>query len=214
MQKNKFLLQEEINRLNELGGTNIVSGKHLVVIDVQPEYQEYFSHMTKEFMTFLNENFSEMGQLTFLFNGDNIGMISEANYKYWLYDNGLDEEIIESSNFYDKGYGFFRYCMDKSIDEDTMINLIRYMIEKDVFDTRELDEDFWNEYIERYGSENVRKLLEFADDSMAIPDLMDELKNYYNIMLCGGGIDECLKEVELALKVLDKPYTVLTEYTY
>ena len=115
MRKDKFLLNEEINRLNELGGTNIVSGKHLIVIDVQPEYKQYFSHMINDFIGFLNGNFSEMDQLTFFYNGDNIGMISEANYKYWLYENGLDEEIIESSNFYDKGYGFFRYCTSVKI---------------------------------------------------------------------------------------------------
>jgi len=214
MRKDKFLLNEEINRLNELGGANIVSGKHLIVIDVQPEYKQYFSHMINDFIGFLNDNFSEMDQLTFFYNGDNIGMISEDNYKNWLFDYGLNEEVIQFSNFYDKGYGFFRYCMDRNIDEDKIVNLIRYMIEKDVFDSRELDEDFWNEFVERYGSEDIRQLLEFAKDSMEIPDLMDELKNYYNVMLCGGGIDECLKEVELALKVLNKPYTVLTEYTY
>jgi len=44
---------------------------------------------------------------------------------------------------------------------------------------------------------------------------MDFLKNYNGrLMVCGGGINECLKEVELALMVLDKPYNVLTEFTF
>ena len=47
-----------------------------------------------------------------------------------------------------------------------------------------------------------------------IPDLMDFLKRYSNIVLTGGGINECLKEVEIALNSLDKPYKVLTQYTY
>lgn len=33
--------------------------------------------------------------------------------------------------------------------------------------------------------------------------------NIYN-----GGINECLKEVEIALMALDKNYNILTKYTY
>jgi len=48
-----------------------------------------------------------------------------------------------------------------------------------------------------------------------IPDLMDFLKKYgTKIILCGGGIRECLKEVEIALMALDKNYNILTKYTY
>ena len=44
---------------------------------------------------------------------------------------------------------------------------------------------------------------------------MDVLKPYGGkLMLTGGGINECLKEVEIALLALDKPYNVLTQYTY
>jgi hypothetical protein len=43
---------------------------------------------------------------------------------------------------------------------------------------------------------------------------MDFLKRYNNIVLSGGGINECLKEVEIALKALKKPYQVDKNYTY
>jgi hypothetical protein len=38
--------------------------------------------------------------------------------------------------------------------------------------------------------------------------------DYRGIVVCGGGVNECLKEVEIALQALDKPYNVLTQYTY
>jgi len=43
---------------------------------------------------------------------------------------------------------------------------------------------------------------------------MDFLKRYSNIVLTGGGIYECLKEVEIALMALDKSYQILNEFTY
>jgi hypothetical protein len=56
-----------------------------------------------------------------------------------------------------------------------------------------------------YGSEDI---------GLDIYEVMDFLKKYNNIILTGGGINECLKEVEIALLALDKPYRILKEYTY
>jgi hypothetical protein len=61
---------------------------------------------------------------------------------------------------------------------------------------------------------DVRELLENAGDMISIPDLMDFLRNYNNIVLTGGGINECLKEVEIALLALNKPFNILRQYTY
>jgi hypothetical protein len=43
---------------------------------------------------------------------------------------------------------------------------------------------------------------------------MDFLDSYDNIVLVGGGIDECLKEVELAMDALGKNYDTWHEFTY
>lgn len=62
----------------------------------------------------------------------------------------------------------------------------------------------------------VKKLLRkylFEQISNLNADLQN-YNNYNNIVLCGGGINEFLKEVEIALQVLNKHYTVLTKYTY
>jgi hypothetical protein len=214
MRKNLFKLHEEINRINELSGNNIVSGKHLCVVDIQPEYQSHIPFLG-HFIDFLNNNYETLGNLTFFYNGqDTLGMIAESDYKMWWLKNGLDEHIIDQAIFYDKGYAFFRYCIDEGIDDDQIVNLIKYMIEKDVNDTRDLDKEFWNEFVERFGNEDIRELLEFAGDAINIPELMDELRGYRGVVLCGGGINECLKEVEIALDALGTQYTTLTKYTY
>jgi hypothetical protein len=214
MRKEQLLINEEVRRVFELSGDNFVAGKHLVVVDIQPEYQDGVPWLY-DFVEFLNENYHELNNLTFLYNGaDTLGMIDLQSYQYWWVENGLDEEIAFDSNYYDKGYAFFRYCMDSGIDEDSVSNLVRYMISNDVNNSRELDEEFWNGFVDQYGSEDVRDLLEISDDCLWIPDLMEELVSYNNIVLCGGGIDECLKEVEIALNALDKPFQVLSQFTY
>ncbi len=215
MRKDKLLLKEETNRLLEMAGVNPVSNKHLAVVDIQPEYQSGFSHFLSDFVNFLNENHSSMSRITFFYNGaDTLGMISESDLKMWWYDNGLDEEVIENAIFYDKGYAFFRYCIDSGIDDSAIVNLVKFMIQNNINDSRELTKVFWNKFVKQYGDKDIRTLLETADDMINIPDLMDELQRYNNVVVCGGGINECLKEVEIALDALGKPYNVLTKYTY
>ena len=214
MIKKKILLNEQINRIHEMSGVNPIAGRHLVVVDIQPEYSSYIPFLSN-FINFLNTNYKKYSRLTFLYNGhDTLGMVNEKDYEVWWYENGLNEEVLEYANFYDKGYAFFRYCMDEGIDDDVISGLVKFMIEKSVNDSRDLDKEFWDEYIEKYGNEDVRELLELAGDCINIPELMDELSGYNNIVLCGGGINECLKEVEIALNALDKYYSVLTKYTY
>ena len=214
MRKSKIQLFEQIHRIHEMSDINPVSGKNLVVVDIQPEYMGGIDFLG-EFVEFLNDNYDEISSITFLYNGyDTLGMVREDDYKMWWVDYGLDESIVYESRFYDKGYAFFRYCIDSDIDDDTTTNLVRMMIEKDIDNSRKLDEEFWDEFIERYGDNDVRELLEFADDCINIPDLMEYLSNYNNIVLVGGGIDECLKEVEIALNALNKPYTTIPKFIY
>lgn len=215
MNKSKLLLNEEIYRIHELNGGNMVSGKQLIVVDIQPEYESGFKGFLYDFINFLNENYEQFGGLTFLYNGaDTLGMISESDYRWWWIENGLEEHIVEDAIFYDKGYAFFRYCMDSDIDDEDTTNLIRYMIDQNVNDTRDLDKEFWEGFVEQYGAEHVRELLEFSGDAINIPDLMDFLQRYNNPVLCGGGINECLREVEIAFAALGKTYNVLSKYTY
>ncbi len=203
----------KLSKLYEQILTEDVAGKHLVVVDVQPEYQDGFDMWLYDFVNFLNENDSKVARLTFLYNGESLGMIELNEYQHWWYENELEEDIAFNSHYYDKGYAFFRYCMDEAGEEGTT-NLVRYMMQQGVHDSRELDKEFWDGFVEEYGDEDVRELMEFSDDALHIPDLIDELKGYNNIVLCGGGINECLKEVEIALDAMGKPYQTLNQFTY
>ena len=192
------------------------SGKTIINVDIQPEYENYIIFDLNKWVNFLNHN-ATLNNIIFLYNGhDTLGMVSEGDYKMWLIDLGIDEDVIRNSTFYDKGYAFFRYCMDNSIDENNIVDLIKYMIRHDINDTRDIDTEMWYNYMQEtnHSQQDVRDLLENTDDMINIPDLMDFLNNYSNIILLGGGINECLKEVEIALLSLDKSYKTLSEFVY
>jgi len=195
--------------------TEMATGKHLIVVDVQPEYENAFGNMSGKLFDYINKNHKSFSNLTFFYNGyDSLGMIQEGEYRDWLFEQGLDENIAYEATLYDKGYAFFRVCIDNSIDYDSIVNLVREMHQQDINDSRELDEEFWDSFIEKYGDEEIRELLEFSEDCLNLPDLMSVLENLNNIVLVGGGINECLHEVEIALDALGKNYNTWGEYTY
>ncbi len=145
-----------------------------------------FRSWLNDFVKFINSNYTKIKRITLLFNGPDLGMIDEESYRQWLYDCGIKENIAFDIYMYDKGYAFFRYCIDSGIDHSSTTNLVRFMYQHNINDSRDLTDEFWNRFIEEFGDNDIRELLEFSDDAINIPDLMSELSNYGNITLCGG----------------------------
>lgn len=217
-QKLRSVVAEELNRQVKTARflkEATVNGKTIVNVDIQPEYESYIN--TFDLITwakFLNKS-AKTNRIIFLYNGaDTLGMVSEQDYRSWLIENGV--RITDNAIFYDKGYAFFRYCMDNSIDEQNIADLVKYMMQNNINDSRDIDSEMWDDYMKTTGhdQQDVRELLENAGDMINIPDLVEFLQNYNSIVLTGGGINECLKEVEIALLAMDKPFTILREYTY
>lgn len=195
---------------------NELKGKNLVIVDIQPEYNDYIPFSIENFSNWLNKNYENFNKVLFLFNGPDLGMISEQELKFWYSENGMSEEIIDESDFFDKGDAFFRYCMDEGIDEDDIVILVKFMIESDVYDSRDITElDLWDEFEKKYNNKELRELLEYSSDLINIPDVMEVLKKYgNNIAIIGGGANECLKEVEIALKANGQNFVRLAEWVY
>lgn len=214
----KRLLRENLpnhKKKKRMINESTVNGKTIINVDIQPEYQKHIGFLNN-WVRFINDS-STNNRIVFLYNGaDTLGMVGEGDYKMWLLELGVDEDVIDNAIFYDKGYAFFRYCMDNNIDESVIANLVKFMIKHNINDSREIDENMWNAFIDEtnYSVIEVRELLESADDMINIPDLMDFISRFNNIVLTGGGINECLKEVEIALLALDKPFNILAQYTY
>jgi hypothetical protein len=217
--RNQFILNERnVGRRKKLQKINETTfqGKTLISVDIQPEYEKWIYFDLHDWVEFINSN-AENNILVFLYNGaETLSMVDENEYRLWLFDLGIEEDVLDHIKFYDKGYAFFRTCMDSNIDVDNIVDLVQYMIRNDINDSRDIDEDMWNDYMEttEHNQEEVRELLENAGEMINVPDLMDFLKYFSNIVIFGGGIDECLKEVEIALLALNKNYDILNEYVY
>lgn len=207
---NKYFNQKYPKLITE----KLLNNKTIINVDIQPEYEEYLSFDKNEWADFINNNY-ESNDIIFLYNGkETLDMIDENSYKMWLLNLGIYEEVFYFSKFFDKEYAYFRFCLDESMDEEKIVNIVKFMIKYNINDSRDIDENMWDIFMKEYGHEDIKELLETAGDMINIPDLMDFLKYHSNIVLLGGGINECLKEVEIALKSLNKKYEILSQFTF
>ena len=184
----------------------------LIIVDIQPEYSDYMGFSPEDFCEWLNE---KSGDIIMFWNGPELGMSSKEDIVGWYYEHGLSEELIDSIKWHDKSYAFFRYCIDSNNAFEETVKLVRYMWKHDINDSRDIDSSIWDEIVDELELSSTRELLEFADDCIHIPDLMEVLNTIKgNISLCGGGRHECLAEVEIALGALGKSYKHIDEWIY
>jgi len=169
----------------------------LVVVDVQPEYE---SNATFDIGDMLRSAAEDYSEVLFLFNGeDTLGMISEGALKNYYfekldYDEKVYDELLSKSEFFDKGYGFFRDVMDSGVcfDRNQIVKIVKYMLDNDLQDIRDLSE----EDVEAIG---VNELLfdDLEDYGFYVPELSEVLPSWSGSNLAGGARDECMAEVEI-----------------
>lgn len=189
---------------------NMTSNKTLIVVDIQPEYENYMKFKPYQFTQWLNENSSEYNRIVFLFNGPDLGFPSEHEYIGWLLENDLNEELLNEIQFYDKGYNFFRNAIDAGLDTIEIVKLIKYMIDNNINDSRDIKQ--WQTL---NLDPSVIETLEDNEDSINIPDVLHYLTDIPgDLYICGGGKNECLLEVELCLQAKDRNYTKLNQWIY
>lgn len=183
----------------------------LVSVDVQPSYEDSISFSVFEYCSFINQ--SQFDEIHFLYNGyETLGMDRESEYQRWLLENGLSRDIISRAYFYDKSYAYFRYCMDMGYTGQELVKLVRWMWKKDIRDSRNVDSEEWPDHVD----EDLINIVNKSDDPLLVPELMDYANKNISgsISLCGGGVKECLKEVEIALLALNKTYNISHKWTY
>lgn len=183
----------------------------LIVVDVQPAYESWvvrkFPPMyLAEFMNRHN------GPILMFVNAEQEGMTEDTKNSiyYWWIDNGMDPDVWERSNFtyYDKGYGYMRSWMDYGKDPSTIIRTIRYMFQKKVWDSRDIDPEEleevvgpeWNPWME--------------DDPLFVNWVGIDLLRRHSGYICGGGRHECLREVTLMMNAFNIKYKMLERFVY
>jgi hypothetical protein len=181
---------------------NIIEGvrNSIIVVDVQPMYKKYIDFNISDFV----EHIQTFDKILFFYVGSEnsgIGTDTEEDIMQWLVSEyEFPEERLGNITFIDKGYAFFREYMDStSLDDDDIIKIVKYLIEYDLHDTRDVEDP------------KVRKdlgLPEDIEECIYLPGEFDitDIRGFENSELVGGGADECLREIELYLQAYNFPY--------
>lgn len=191
--------------------------KELVIVDIQPDYKKYITFNMGSFVDFLNKSYKKYERILYLYNGrETVGLDDQGSITEWLVEYGLDEEVLNIVEFYDKGYAFLRNAMDQGINEDEIVHLLEYMSSNDLNDSRDLDEDNWIEFSRLYPKDvDIKEYLQDNEDSINIPDVLERIKYIKNnFQICGGGKTECLAEVLILIKLCKKQYSLLPQFVY
>jgi hypothetical protein len=140
---------------------------------------------------------------------------NEQEYIYWLFENGLKESTIENIHFYDKGYAFFRSFMDIVGDYGDLIAIVKYMVNNNINYSRDLNvEEHLTTLRELNIGDRSIEFIEKKRDMIYIPDVFEYLRGKSNIVLCGGGRNECLYEIEIILMSQEADYELLQKFVY
>lgn len=190
-----------------------MDAKTIISVDIQEEYASEIPFINK-WAKFINKA-SKTNDIVFLFNGPDLGFPPESEYASWLYEHDIHEDVLDNSTFFDKGYNFFRATMDYGISDDETIALVQYMLNYRINDSRDIKATGWRAFKKEMGVDPTRLKKALGNGEMiTLPDLMDFLIRRDNIVLCGGGRNECLREVEIALRAMKKPYEMIEKFVY
>ena len=184
--------------------------KDVIVVDVQPMYQDGIYFDIAEFGEFLLSN----RRILYFYNGpDTVGDDTKDDIITMFYNEIKSEELLnklESDTLWiDKGYGFFRNWMDTGADVGFIQRAIRYMVSKGFNDSRDISDEEWQSVFPDDWEES------FEIDPLYMPDIsMGELKTWSGSYLTGGGRDECLKEVQILMNTFNIKYTLVSKFIY
>lgn len=190
--------------------------RSVVVVDIQPMYKQYINFSLEDFTEFLYTN----GDILYFYNGpETVGVDRKEDITEWLssyselsYD-GADEtfyyKLLKQTKWVDKGYGFFRGWMDQGVDESNLKKAIRYMTNKRVYDSRDIEEEEWIENFPEL------KNVDFDDPIFLPQDIrIDKLKKWSGSYLVGGGRNECLAEVKILMDAFNIRYKTVSKFIY
>lgn len=183
----------------------------LVIVDVQPEYEDKINFDVADMLRMA----SGYSRILVLWNGPELGMSSEQELKGYYFEKlDYDEEALENflsrADFFDKGYGFFRDVMDHPcFSPQSVVKIVKYMIDKDITNISELS----SEDVESIG---VKELLvdELENYGFYIPDLKNVLSGWNGSDMVGGQEDECMAEVEILSKALGINLNKIRNFIY
>lgn len=171
----------------------------LVVVDVQPAYQDACEDIIYEVIEKINK--SEQ-PVVFFFVGRELDCDTKSDVIGYLLEHGIEENRIDGIRFIEKDYGFFRTWMDSGVPHDIILKTIRHMNKEKINDTRDFSEEDWEKTV---GYKYAKPV--YTEEFFGLPNFNQKMfkENFINnFELIGGGRYECLLEIDFFLKGLNK----------
>lgn len=120
----------------------------LVVVDVQPAYQEACEDIIYDIIEKMNNTEQP---IIFFYIGRELDGDTKSDVIGYLLENGLDENRIDGIRFIEKEYGFFRSWMDTGVNHHKIVDTIAYMNQNNINDIKKFtDLDWKNTVGDRY----------------------------------------------------------------
>lgn len=192
--------------------------KDFTVVDIQPSYHDYHNHVTEPLLHHINDTIDQYEHIFWYFNGEDLELDTINDmYDYIHQYEILDEDVLDKITFIDKYYAFFRGWMDMGVDRNLIVEIGKYMKNNNIEDSRDIDEDIFREILKTYyNSDDVDdEYMDMTVDPIHLPEFNDgairELNSTYT---SGGGVDECLEEMEILFDIIGVNYKRLDKYTY
>lgn len=179
----------------------------LLIVDVQPAYQRAFRRdLVQNILEHINTVPEDVPVFIVSVTHELSGDTPEDVLAFWM-DAGMDDATYNRVTFIEKGYAFFRGWMDNGVPDDEIVATGKRLVELGLYDSRDL--------AEAELAISAPSALALSD-CMFLPTPLGLDSRYRNALwhVCGGGTDECLKEVELWMDVVGIEHTRLEDLTY
>ncbi len=182
----------------------------VLLVDLQPGYGGGIGrYLMRDVLVELSRLPESVPLYAFYVNEELSGDTLESVQDFWR-EHGADESLIERIDWREKSYAFFRGWMDNGVASDDIVAVARALRERSLWDSREADEALLTSLSER-GAELCDPL--WRDEN--VERLCEELTRLHGPLLtAGGGREECLAEVELALDAWNVPFERQNHLTY
>lgn len=164
----------------------------LMVVDVQPGYASaIMPWLPGAILKTMRQTEEGTPILVVSVNEELTGDTPASIEMFWR-DQGMDDDLFSRVTFLEKDYAFFRGWMDNGVDDDEIVAAVQALRQHRVGDSRRLDSSVLEE-IAPHGASLASPLY--------LPWELEQQRAYRQPAwrLCGGGRDECLKEIELWL---------------
>ena len=193
----------------------------IIVVDVQPAYERWIKPKfhPSDLAYILNQHSAPI--LMFV-NADEQGMTedTQSSVAEWWFDHGLEPSLWNSGHFtyYDKGYGFFRDWMDEGVSPRAIIQALRFMYQAGETDSREFfyyQGDYDPEVGEAFKAAVGPEWDDWMEDAGLFTNWVGvDLLHRHRGYICGGGRNECLREVTLLMNAFNLKYKLMERFVY